>query len=68
MMVSLVNCLGCMIHSFREIRASGDKLEPVMLSRLADVEGRARSDWSRADLALKDAMADVVDKAQVGLM
>lgn len=49
----------------REIRASGDKLEPLVLSRLAELEGRARSDWSRADLALKDAMVDVVDKAQV---
>ena len=29
------------------------------------MEGRARSDWSRADSMLRDAMAEAVDKAQV---
>ena len=36
-----------------------------MRQRLGEVEGRARSDWSRADSMLRDAMAEVVDKAQV---
>lgn len=36
-----------------------------MRQRLGEVEGRARSDWARADSMLRDAMAEVVDKAQV---
>jgi hypothetical protein len=39
--------------------------EDIVLQRLGELEGRARADLARADAVLRDAMAEVIDNAQV---
>ena len=41
-------------------------MEEAARERLQHMEGRARSEAARADSILRDAMTEVLDRAQVG--